>query len=551
MRAVIYARYSSENQRDASIEDQVRQCRGLIERRDWTFLHSYTDRGMSGASPFRVGYQKLLEDARTGVFDVVVSEALDRLSRDQEDVAGLYKRLSFAGVRIVTIAEDEVTDLHVGLKGTMNALYLKDLALKTRRGLEGRVRQGKSGGGLCYGYEVVRETNADGDAIRGGRRIKEAEVAVVVRVFREFAAGRSPRAIARDLNDHGVPGPQGGLWRDTTIRGHRTRGTGLVNNELYIGRLVWNRQRYVKDPETGKRLARPNPPEEWITEEVPHLRIVDQDLWDAVRRRQAEILATPAVQKIRESRFWTKRRARHLLTGLVYCETCGARFTSMGRDYLGCGGARNIGNCGNRQSIRRPLLEHLILDALKSRLMQPDAVQEFISEFGREFNRLTREAEFGREARAKELKTVSRKLDGLIEAIADGLRTPGLKARLMELEQSKQTLEEELAHAAVPAPRLHPGLAEVYRRKVENLHEALADPGARDEALGLLRGLIERIELQPIEDGFEIELTGEIAHMVALSLDPTHAKKAAFDEKTACSVKVVAGTGFEPVTFRL
>lgn len=378
MRAVIYARYSSENQRDASIEDQVRQCQGLIERRDWTFLHSCTDRGMTGASPFRVGYQKLLEDARTGVFDVVVSEgprpAVTRPGGRRRALRETVVRRSADRYH----HRGRVTDLHVGLKGTMNALYLKDLALKTRRGLEGRVRQGKSGGGLCYGYEVVREMYANGEAIRGGRRIKEAEAAVVARVFREFAAGRSPRAIARDLNDQGVPGPQGGLWRDTTIRGHRTRGTGLVNNELYIGRLVWNRQRYIKDPETGKRLARSNPPAEWIVEEVPHLRIVDQDLWDAVRRRQAEILATPAVQKIMESKFWTRRRARHLLTGLVYCGVCGARFTSVGRDYLGCGGARNSGNCGNRQSIRRPLLEHLIFDALKSRLMQPDAVREFI-----------------------------------------------------------------------------------------------------------------------------------------------------------------------------
>ena len=180
-------------------------------------------------------------------------------------------------------------------------------------------------------------------------------------------------------------------------------------------------------------------------------------------------------------------------------------------------------------------------DALKSRLMRPDLVKEFVAEFHREINRLNRDREQGRESRAKELKAVSRKLDGLIEAIADGLRTPGLKGRLMELENRKLVLEEEQAHAPAHAPRLHPGLAEIYRRKVENLHEALADPGARDEALGLLRGLIERIELEPIEDGFEIELTGEIARMVALSLAEGKTKQAVLDEKTACSVKVVAG----------
>src|SRR5687767_12513103 len=96
-----------------------------------------------------------MRDALNQRFDVVLAEALDRFSRDQEDTAGLFKRLTFAGVNIVTLAEGDITHLHVGLKGTMNALFVKDLADKTRRGLRGRVELGKSGGGLCYGYKVA------------------------------------------------------------------------------------------------------------------------------------------------------------------------------------------------------------------------------------------------------------------------------------------------------------------------------------------------------------------------------------------------------------
>jgi site-specific DNA recombinase len=98
--AVIYARYSSGLQRDASIEDQIRICRARIKLEGWQYRHAYTDRAISGASALRPAYQSLLEDLRRGQFDVVVSEALDRLSRDQEDVAGLFKRLRFAGVRL-------------------------------------------------------------------------------------------------------------------------------------------------------------------------------------------------------------------------------------------------------------------------------------------------------------------------------------------------------------------------------------------------------------------------------------------------------------------
>jgi site-specific DNA recombinase len=83
---------------------------------------------MSGASLLRPGCQKLLEEARSGAFDIVVAEALDRLSRDQADTATLYKNLSFWGIRLITLAEGEINELHVGLKGTMNALFLKDLA---------------------------------------------------------------------------------------------------------------------------------------------------------------------------------------------------------------------------------------------------------------------------------------------------------------------------------------------------------------------------------------------------------------------------------------
>jgi len=259
MLVAIYARYSSELQRDASIEDQVRVCRARIEVEDWHLSATYTDHAISGASRLRPGYQKLLEDARAHAFDIVIAEALDRLSRDQEDVAALYKQLTFARVKLVTLAEGEINELHVGLKGTMNALYIKDLALKTRRGLEGRVRQGRSGGGLCYGYDVVRELDARGERIHGGRQINAAEAEIVRRIFNAFVVGKSPRAIAHELNAEGIAGPGRRPWGDTTIRGHAVRRTGLLHNELYVGKLVWNKQHYVKDPSSGKRLARLNP----------------------------------------------------------------------------------------------------------------------------------------------------------------------------------------------------------------------------------------------------------------------------------------------------
>ena len=219
MRAVIYARYSSDLQRAASIEDQVRLCQRRIEGEGWTLTGTYSDRGLSGASALRPGYQQLLEDARAGRFDLVVAESLDRLSRDQEHVAGLFKQLSFAGIPIVTLSEGEISELHVGLKGTMSALFLKDLAQKTRRGLEGRIRKGASAGGISFGYDVVRALDPRGMPTTGERRINDAEAAIIRRIFRNYADGTSPRAIAAALNREAVPGPRCASWGSSTIYG--------------------------------------------------------------------------------------------------------------------------------------------------------------------------------------------------------------------------------------------------------------------------------------------------------------------------------------------
>ena len=339
--AAIYARFSSENQSDASIDDQVRVCRRYAELQGFMVSAVYDDPAISGASTLRPGYQKLLEDARHGVFEIIVAEGLDRLSRDLADVALLYKHLSYLGIRLVTVAEGLVNELHVGLKGTMNALYLKDLAQKTHRGLEGRVRNGMSGGGNCYGYDLV-------PGQPGARKINESQAAIVVRIMEEYAAGRSPRAIATQLNKERVPGPRGRSWRDSAIRGHITRGAGILNNELYIGRLVWNRQRFMKDPASGRRRSRRNDPERLVIEEVPDLRIVGDELWAAVKARQQGIRESEGVTKARDTRFWERRRAQHLLTGLIYCGSCGGRMASVGRDYLACSAARGQGTCSNR-----------------------------------------------------------------------------------------------------------------------------------------------------------------------------------------------------------
>ncbi|WP_338045769.1 recombinase family protein [Parasedimentitalea marina] len=367
-KVAIYARYSSDLQSQASIEDQIRLCEERAQANGHTVVQCYTDHATSGASLMRPGIQMLMQDAAAGDFSIVMSEALDRISRDQEDIAAVLKRLSFAGIQICTLSEGEISQLHIGLKGTMNALFLKDLANKTRRGLRGRVEKGRSGGRKCYGYDSVQGEE------RGKRIINIPDAAVVKRIFEEYAAGKSPKAIAFQLNKEGVSGPTGKGWGQSTINGSRQRGTGFLNNELYVGRLVWNRLRYVKDPETGKRVSRLNPEDQWIIKDVPELRIIEEQLWEKVKERQSS-LNKPGKP------FWAKQRPKNLFSGLVKCGACGGGYSMISQTHMGCSSARNKGTCSNRLGIQREKLEVDILTALEDHLMDPELCALFCDEY--------------------------------------------------------------------------------------------------------------------------------------------------------------------------
>jgi len=415
---------------------------------------------------------------------------------DQEDVAALYKHLAFTGVKFVTLAEGEISEFHIGLKGTMNALFLKDLAQKVRRGLEGRVRHGRSGGGLCYGYTVVREFDSRGNPRYGARGIKKAEAAIVGRIFEEFVANKSPRAIAMSLNAEDVSGPHGKTWGPSTIYGNWRRGTGLLNNEIYIGRLVWNRQRFIKDLSTGKRQAKPNPRDAWVIQEVPHLRIVDDTLWKEVKARQRRI-RHDLIHDGAGVRSERACRPAYLLSNLIKCGSCGGGFSKVSTHHYGCSNARNRGTCDNCLTIRRDVLEASVLSGLKTHLMHPELVKEFAAEYHGELNRLNASREQAHALRAYESAGVDRQILAIVAAIKDGMRTPAMKEELLALEARKAELVAALEHAPAPAPRLHPKLAEIYRAKVANLQGELNRPELRAEAAEVILSLVEEVRFVP------------------------------------------------------
>ena len=544
MRAVIYARYSSDLQSEASIDDQVRLCRERAENDGMNVTEVFTDYAISGGHlSNRQGMLSLLEQAKKNAFDVVIAEALDRISRDQEDIAGIYKRLSHAEIKIITLSEGEINELHVGLKGTMNALFLKDLAIKTRRGQRGRVEAGKIPGGNSYGYKIIRRLKEDGSVTTGEREIDTDQAAIIKRIFAEYAGGMAPRRIASSLNAEGIPSPRGGKWNASTINGSRQRRNGILNNELYLGRITYNRQRFIKDPETGKRLARLNPEHEWVITEVPALRIIDDKAWKSVQKIKSRYASKSGNKR------QTKKR---LLTGLVKCGCCSGSMTIINRERYSCSAKRERGTCDSPVSIKVTVLEERVLTGLKDILLgNEDLIDTFVTEFKAELARLRKQRGAKERQVQKDLNKVNTAIKRCLTFVTEGDGDPGLvRNELRGLEIRKRDLELNLATTHDDqAVEPHPNMAKLYAKKVTELQTLLIDETSSPQAMDIIRSMIDHIEIHPgsERDNPEVILVGALAQILAY----TQQKTTAASKESDGRVLMVAGVGFEPTTFRL
>ena len=459
----------------------------------------------------RPGFQTMIRDVELGQFDVVVSEALDRIGRNLADVAGLHDRLEFKRVALHTVATGEITTMHVGLLGTMAQLFLSDLRAKTKRGLAGRVRAGRNATGKAYGYDIVA------GAERGVRRIAEPEAENIRRILKLYADGMSPLAIAKLLNAKKIPGPGGRLWSDGTIRGQMGRGNGILNNELYVGRLIWNRTSLRKDPRTGHWTHVINPAAAWETNEVPDLRIVDDALWGRVKARQ-NALSFQAPGKPTNAALNGAHRQKFLLSGLLLCGICGRSYQVVDKAHYGCATRRHKGTCTNKKFIARADIERRVLDGLKAKLLTPELFKVFAAGYVSEFNKLSAARSNATAGLERQLAEIERKIATIVGAIEGGRPPKALTERLAALEARQSELEAEVAIAktAQSPVRLHPNLPELYARKVAELENLLDDDNHRLEAMNLIRSLIDKIVLTPKDKDLNAILHGDLARILAI-----------------------------------
>lgn len=517
-RCAIYARFSTDLQRDESIDDQIRLVSEYIAKQPgWTVVEVFTDYAISGSTEARPGFQNLIAAAKSAdkPFDMVVSEALDRLSRNQAGIATLYQDLEYLNIGLCTVAEGMVSKLHIGLTGTMNALQLEQIAIKTKRGQQGRLEQGKIPGGKAYGYDIANTVDHRGQLERGGRTINEEEADVVRRIFREYVEGSSPKAIAHRLNEQGVKGPRGDKWLASTINGNKARQTGILFNPLYIGEIVWNRQSWKKDPRTGKRRSVANPISEWRRKSVPELRIIDQKLWEAAQRKKSKY-AGMAVTK--------RRRAHRVLSGLIKCGVCGGNMVIVHRDRYGCGTRRNEGlhTCTNNHMIARTDVENRVFDGLRQQLAAPHLVKLFVTEYTAAINNVAAQKDGRSKTITKRIAQIDRELSRFMQKIAEGLDIPEMHAHMTKLSEEKKAMEAELASLDSNITQMHPNAAMLYHKRIQTLQEKLtsaADDASRMAAAELIRTLVEEIRVLPGEKKGQntVEITGDLAGILSMA----------------------------------
>ena len=494
-RCVIYARYSSDKQKDTSIDDQIFLCRDYARQKGWKVVDTYPDPDLtSGLKPEqRPECARLLQDAKTDKFDVVLVQNMDRLTGDLEDTAGTYKRLSFHRKEIHTCDFGHITRDRVGLIGTFNDMRRQNIGFHTRRGLMARAAEGKhTGGPLPYGYRKVGEDI----------QIDDKQANVVRRVYRDLADGRGYREIALRLNDEGVPSSSGGMWRSELIQKMFKQKVAWK----YVGQWDYGSRQYERHPDTRKRQAikRDKP---LVEKEIPHLRIIDKQTWDKVQKRLADDAAAQAerVRKRKNPKTRPGAMPRYLLTGIAKCSVCGSNYSKTSGEYYYCATRKASGEtaCTNGKGVHRKVLEEKILRAIKTKLFPQRIFKDVEAKIRRALDQRLKERNRDPAKRRRELKATQEALENVTAAIAEAGHSRALLKELATLEAREKALETEL-NAELPAVADTRGLFEHALVHWLEMAENLEDFAGRDisKARNLIKSLVGgSIVLEPTDGG--------------------------------------------------
>ena len=416
MKAVIYARYSSDNQREESIEGQIRECTAFAEKNDITVLKHYIDRAYSARTDHRPAFQEMIKDSDKHLFDMVIVWKLDRFSRDRYDSARYKVLLKKNNVRVVSATEvissgaDGIL-LESVLEGFAE-YYSADLAEKVTRGMtENALKCKFNGGSMPIGYVIDEEQHFQIDPLTAP---------FVLEAFKRYIEGATMKELIDFFNEKGIKNKSGGDINYNSIQ-------RMLNNRRYIGEYAF-RDIVVPDG-------------------IP--AIVPKELFDRVQAKLAKNKKSPARHKAEED---------YLLTTKLFCGCCGAymcgesgkgRSDEVHRHYK-CVSIKKRRTICNKKSVRKDWIEDIVVNATMKMLMSDTTIDAIVSAL-----MTLQDAEnVNLPLYEKQLKETNVAINNLLNAIQAGILNRSTKERFDQLEATRDELENKIAAEKLAKPRI-------------------------------------------------------------------------------------------------
>ncbi|SCH87582.1 Resolvase%2C N terminal domain [uncultured Faecalibacterium sp.] len=415
MTAVIYARYSSDNQREESIEGQIRECTAYAEKNGITVVKHYIDRALSAKTDNRPDFQQMIKDSEKRLFDIVLVWKLDRFARNRYDSAHYEYQLERNHVKLVS-ATEPISDSPAGImvKSMLTGMaeyYSAELSEKVVRGMTENVLKGKyNGGTIPIGFKVDEEKFFQIDPLKAP---------FVVEAFQRYNDGATMKELMNWLNDSGVTTNRNQKFTYNSVQ-------TLLTNKRYIG------ENHFKD------IVMPD--------SIP--AIVDKDLFEEVQQKIKKNSRAPARHKAEDD---------YLLTTKLFCGMCGAMMfgeCGTGRNkvvhhYYKCATAKRFKTC-KKKTVRKEWLEDLVI-AETMKLIQDDAVIDAIVA---EVMELQEQENTTLPLLEKQMREVENGIENMLNAIQAGVLTNSTKLRLEKLEAQQKELEVRIAEEKIARPRL-------------------------------------------------------------------------------------------------
>lgn len=443
--AFILARYSTDNQNPDSIEVQVEKCSEWCGKNDIPVLGVFADYATSGMKDTRPQYEAMMQQLRQGMADMVVIYDQSRMFRKMTAWFAFRDELSAMGASVVSVTQpmigkdlrDPTNFLTEGSMALFNQIWALQTRQKVMEKMRFMARNGQhTGGRPALGYRVE-----DGRLV-----ICEEEAAIVRRIFREYANGKSYRDIIAGLNADGLTTKRGQPFGSNSLH-------DLLHNEKYIGTLVYGQLPYRED---GSRNTHSADGTDVVRIENAIPAIIDKETFDTVQRRMT------MNKHLQGGRPATTRV--YPLRSKVFCAECKCAMTittsQQKYNYYRCTGKKRLHNC-NASPISADYLEKRVAEAIRAVLGKPDSVGGLLRILRDQSEKIQSGAVSHLKALIEQEKDISAKLDNAVEAVLNGLSSPAVLAKIKELESQKtrveremRTLKESVDASAIPEQRL-------------------------------------------------------------------------------------------------